>query len=516
MGKSDGPVKTCSGPIIVGAANCVPSRYNPGMATPGANADSDVFLFPDLGEGLDEAELVEWKCQPGDTVQELDIIAMVETAKALTEVTSPKTAVVAKLHADIGDIIEVGKPLVTFEPKDGAKSEAKSSQSNGTAAKAQQDADASQPKPTDAATGAEGVTEPAVARDVADDVAEHEAEEQREDAGTVVGKLSELPTAGDGKILAAPAVRALARDLGVDLSNVTGTGLGGRIVAGDVKQAASSGGSGTTGRPAPSTRQAEPTRPAPMAMPSSSPSDLPKAPQSAGETTSIPFRGIRRTIAAKLRSSVDNAVHFTVMDEANVADLDAFRKRFIKTSGDKMSLLPFVCTAVVKVIGGQFGAEFNKINARTNEDISEIIQYRDVHLGIATDTDNGLMVPVIHNAQNQGLSQMARSIAGLASSARDRTIGKENLEGSTFTVSNFGSYAGRFATPVINYPEAGILAVGRAREGAVVKNGMIGAGLLLPLSLTCDHRIIDGGTATRTLNKIIELLQNPEMLFPDA
>ncbi|HWP41535.1 MAG TPA: 2-oxo acid dehydrogenase subunit E2, partial [Tepidisphaeraceae bacterium] len=144
----------------------------------------------------------------------------------------------------------------------------------------------------------------------------------------------------------------------------------------------------------------------------------------------------------------------------------------------------------------------------------EIIQHRRVHLGIATDTESGLMVPVIRDADTLGVLELARRIAQLAKAARDRCLPREQLTGSTFTISNFGSYAGRFGTPIINYPEAGILAVGRAREGVVVRQGMIGVGRLLPLSLSADHRVIDGGTAATALAKIIELLQNPDELLP--
>ena len=144
----------------------------------------------------------------------------------------------------------------------------------------------------------------------------------------------------------------------------------------------------------------------------------------------------------------------------------------------------------------------------------EIIQHRAVHLGIATDTEEGLMVPVIKDAGKLGLMDMNRKIHELAKKARERNIKRDELVGSTFTISNFGSLHGRYGTPIINYPEAGILAIGRAREGVVVQNHMIGVGMLLPLSLSCDHRVIDGGTAAQALARIIELLQNPEDLMP--
>jgi pyruvate dehydrogenase E2 component (dihydrolipoamide acetyltransferase) len=234
------------------------------------------------------------------------------------------------------------------------------------------------------------------------------------------------------------------------------------------------------------------------------------------QVTRVPFRGVRRTIADRLRHSVNQAVHFNVMDEADVTRLDELRRRLAAASGEKLSLLPFVAQAVCRVLSGMEGAQFTKLNATVDDEQAEIVQHRSVHLGIATDTDNGLMVPVIRDAQNLGVLELAREIARVARAARERSIGRDDLMGSTFTISNVGSYAGRFATPIINYPEAGILAVGRAREGVVVRDGMIGIGKLLPLSLAADHRVIDGATAAMALAKVLELLQEPEELLPPA
>ena len=239
-------------------------------------------------------------------------------------------------------------------------------------------------------------------------------------------------------------------------------------------------------------------------------------PATPGEVQRIPFRGVRRTIADRLRHSVDQAVHFNVMDEADVTRLDEMRRRLIAASGEKISLLPFVAAAMCRVLSGAEGENFAKLNARVDDDLQEIVQHSSVHLGIATDTESGLMVPVIRDAQQLGVLELAREIARIARAARERTIPREELTGSTFTISNVGSYAGRFATPVINYPEVAILAAGRARDGVVVRDGMIGVGKLLPLSLAADHRVVDGATAARALSRVIELLQDPDELLPPA
>jgi len=235
-----------------------------------------------------------------------------------------------------------------------------------------------------------------------------------------------------------------------------------------------------------------------------------------GGSVRIPFRGVRKTIAEHLRYSVSHAVHYTVMDEADVTALDALRRKLVAASNEKISLLPFAAVAVCRVLSGRMGAKFARLNSSVDDEKQEIVQHRQVHLGIATDTESGLMVPVIRDADRLGVLELSRRIAQLAQSARDRVLTPEQMTGSTFTISNFGGLGGRFGTPIINYPEAGILGIGRAREGVVVRDGMLGVGKLLPLSLSADHRVIDGGASAGALAKIIELLQSPDDLLPSG
>jgi pyruvate dehydrogenase E2 component (dihydrolipoamide acetyltransferase) len=410
-----------------------------------AASERDEFRLPDLGEGLEEAELIEWCVHVGQHVHENDTLAKMETAKALVELPSPREGIIAVLHGQPGQAIKVGSPLVTYR-------------------------------------------DVAVAAPIGEPPAEA-------DAGSVVGTLNESFNAPEnGKGLAAPAVRRMARDRGVSLEKLSGSGVGGRITAADVEAASS-----TIESPAPKP---------PIAQPAAEP-----AQPTDGDALRIPFRGVRRTIAEHLRFSVSHAIHYTVMDEADVSALDHLRRKLIAASNEKITLLPFVASAVCRVLCGKMGANFARINSTVDDNRNEIIQHRTVHLGIATDTESGLMVPVIREAERMGVMEISRLIARLAQAARDRSIPADQLRGSTFTISNFGSVAGRFATPIINYPEAAILAVGRAREGVVVRNGMLGVGKLLPLSLSADHRVIDGATAATGLAKIIELLQSPEQLL---
>ena len=543
------------------------------------SSDPNIFILPDLGEGLEEAELIKWTVKEGDTVDELEVIAEMETDKALVEVPSPRAGTIKTLHGADGDTIKVGAPFVTYEG--GAD-----------------DAPVAAPAPAAA---------PAAA-----------AEEDRpEDQGSVVGQMSDsTPGMGssDGKALASPAVRRHARDAGVDINTIAGTGIGGRVTRRDVDNAKASGGATAPvaapvssassapatppAAPAPAPRPAETRRPLnlpttqipaahspqqmpaaqypqpypqqqgygyppmppmqqhhayppygyappppppgygypppmpygyPVPMPPMMGGGVPAAPgyqgpagyrpipdpaqqslvQQGHAEARIPFKGIRRTIANRLRHAVDTAVHFTVVDEADVTALDALRKEVSASTGEKISFLPFVCAAVSRALAGRFGA----MNSIVDDEASEIVQYGAVHLGIATDTDNGLMVPVMRDSDRMNVVQLAQSIAQIAASSRDRSIPREQLMGSTFTISNVGSHAGRFATPVINYPEVAILAIGKAYDGPVVQDGRLMVGKLMPLSLACDHRVVDGATAALALAQIVESLQNPESLL---
>lgn len=468
------------------------------MAHGKTSSNPNAFILPDLGEGVHEAELIAWRVEVGQSVQEHDILAEMETDKALVEVPAPRAGTIAELHGEPGEILKVGNPLVTFAGEGG--------QSSSPASKAA----AAEPAPQASSQApAESTSE----------------EEEREDAGTVVGNMSATPgfSAEPGKALATPAVRRLARDLGVDINAINGSGIGGRVTDKDVRAAAESGGAAQApaARSAPARREPQPapSRDAPAPAPAPSRSTEAPAPRrepaipEGQDTQRIPFRGVRRTIANRLRESVNQAVHFNVMDEADVTQLDALRKRLAAASGEKVSFLPFVCAAVCRVLADE---RFASLNATVDDQNEEIVRHRAVHLGIATDTDSGLMVPVIHDCDRLGVLEIGRNVTRVASAARDRSIARDELSGSTFTISNVGSHAGRFATPIINYPEVGILAAGRVREGMVVSGGAFRVGKLLPLSLACDHRVVDGATAALALARVIELLQSPDDLLTPA
>ncbi len=477
------------------------------MAHPGKSTDPNVFILPDLGEGVHEAELIKWRVKVGDAVKEHDVLADMETDKAVVEVPSPRDGTIAQLHGSEGEILHVGNALVTYV--------------GGAASK---------PTTNGKHDKSETKSSPQPPRNVMEHVPE--PEERTEDAGTVVGQMSaDTPglNAAPGKALATPAVRRLAKDMGVDIDAIAGSGIGGRVLEKDVRAA---GGPSLRGGSTPAAKQqpavtkpaafVEPARSAPVAKPAA-----PAAPSRAAapegrptdEVTRVPFRGVRRTIANRLRESVNQAVHFTVMDEADVTALDSMRRKLAAASGEKVSFLPFVASAMARVLGQ---SQFRALNATVDEKPGDanyeasINQHRSVHLGIAADTENGLMVPVIRDADRLGVLELSRAIGNVADAARNRTATREQLMGSTFTISNVGSHAGRFATPIINYPEVAILAVGRGREGMVVNKGSFRVGLLLPLSLACDHRVVDGATAALALAEVIKLLQDPDSLLTPA
>ena len=357
--------------------------------------------------------------------------------------------------------------------------------------------------------------------------------DKREDAGTVVGSVDatlSVPSSfrrdtavppeadADNRAQATPAVRRIARDLRVDINRVPGTGRGGRVTASDVKSFAA--GTPAAAPPAqPASSRVPSETPAPSPVPSQPPAaavdaDLPLATRVAepieGVAERIPFRGVRRKIAESLLHSVRTTVHFTVVDEADVTSLDRRRKGLEQLLGRKLSLLPFVMSAVCRAL-----RQHPTVNATVDDFMDEILIRSVVNLGCAVDTEHGLMVPVINNADALSVVQLGDAVAAVANGCRDRSIERSQLTGGTFTISNVGSHGGMFATPIINYPEVAILAAGRAREQVLTKDGAFYAGLMLPLSLSCDHRVVDGAESARFLRTIVGLLEAPDTLLPD-
>jgi len=426
-------------------------------------ADKSHFILPDLGEGVHEAELISWKVEPGEKVEEHQTLAEMETDKALVEVPSPWTGVIKELGGAEGDVLTVGSVLVTYEVG-GAKP-------------------APAPKAEPVAAAAE-----------------------REDAGSVVGSMDTGLTVSDrfthraeeagktptGKAVATPAVRRVARELGVDINLVPGTGRGGRVTASDVQ--AFSSGTAVAASAAP-------------ARPAAAPAVPTVTPDGAGVVQRIPFRGVRRKIAEALSHSLRTAVHYGVTNEADVTALNLKREEYAAVIGEKLSYTPFVLAAACQAL-----RQHPTLNANVDDQKQEILVKGVINLGVAVDTEHGLMVAVINDADKLSLARLSDAVADVAERCRNRTIAREELIGGTFTVSSVGMYGGMFTTPIINYPEVAILGVGEAKDRVLVRDGTFYACKLMSLSLSCDHRVVDGAEGARFLLTLAGLLEQPDTL----
>ena len=506
------------------------------------------FTLPDVGEGVAEGELVSWLVSVGDPVREDQPVAEVETDKALVEVPSPVDGTIRELHAEEGEVVPVGDVLVSFDVAEGG--------------------DGDDQPATDDPAGISDADGPAVAADTDDQAGATDAAEPATDPGDV-----EVPTPG-GRIFAPPRVRRLAREEGVDLAALADAG--GRITEADVRAAAAddvgtrgasrvSGESaedvGTQGASRVSGESADRDRT--LAAPATrrlaeelgvdidavpavekrdgeafvtpeavreyaerrgrrddrESGDVPAPDAAAGgdgrRERREPFRGVRRTIADAMVESKYTAPHVTHHDEGDVTRLVEVRETLEPAAaerGVRLTYTPFVVKAVAAAL-----AEFPELNATLDEEREEIVYREYYHVGVATATDAGLMVPVVEDADRKGLLEIAAEIDTLTERARERSIAPEQLRGSTFTITNVGVIGGEYATPILNYPEVGILAVGQIgrKPWVVDRDGeeTIEPRSVLPLSLTIDHRLVDGAVAARFTNAVMEYLERPELLL---
>jgi pyruvate dehydrogenase E2 component (dihydrolipoamide acetyltransferase) len=411
------------------------------------------FKFPDIGEGLTEGEIVRWLVKEGDEITEGQPLVEVETDKALAEIPSPKTGVVLKILAREKEIVKVGQVIVVF----GEKGEALTA-----------------PPPQPKSVGVVG-----------------ELEEAPEEAPAVAVKAESVkPAFISEHALATPAVRALAKELGVDINKLQGTGLEGRVLEKDVRRFAE-------GKEKPVEEVKKPTKV--------------KKYDLYGYVERIPLKGVRRSIAKAMVKSMYTAPHVTAMDEADVTALWKIRekeKKAAEKKGTKLTILPFIIKGVIAGL-----SEHPYLNASLDDENEEIILKKYFNIGVATDTPEGLMVPVVKNAKDKSILQLAQELTQLAEKARNRTIDLADLKGGTFTVSNYGALGGIYATPIINYPEVAILGVGKIKDTPVVRNGKLVVRKILSLALSFDHRVVDGGEGARFLNTVIARLEDPDLIL---
>ncbi|MFO1463756.1 MAG: dihydrolipoamide acetyltransferase family protein [bacterium] len=431
------------------------------------------FHFPDLGEGVTEGELVKWLVHEGDLVKEDQDVAEVETDKALVSIPSPLTGVVERLHYKEGDKVPVGSVLMSFRDEGAAPAKPAPTPAPQEIPKAAP----ATPAPSPVAKAPTPVESPARADTPADSS----------------GKLP---------VLATPFTRKLARELGVEIERLRGTGENGRVTEADVRGAA---------------QARTPPQAVPLAKTPAQPKAAPEAEIGAedfekfGPVERIPIKGIRRKISEHMLETAQRAVMVTHIDEAQVdalIQLRAEKKKYAEERGVKLTLLPFLMKACVIAL-----KNYPYLNASLAD--GEIVLKRYFHFGFAVDTDAGLMVPVIRDVDQKSIMRIATELSSLSEQARDRSIPREAFQGHSFSITNIGSIGGKAFTPILHYPDSAILGLGRTHEKPVVRNGEIKVASVLPLCLTFDHRVTDGATAARFTNEVIKYLSDPDLLLLD-
>jgi pyruvate dehydrogenase E2 component (dihydrolipoamide acetyltransferase) len=423
------------------------------------------FRFPDVGEGIHEGEIVRWLVQEGDQVRPDQPLVEVETDKAVVEIPAPSAGTILRLAVGEGEKIQVGEVLVVI----------------GVAGERPVNASPPLPQKSSAVPASVSVVG-------ALDMATTELPPSPEAAQMARTPSSAQPQ----RVLAIPSVRKLARDLGVDLTQVTPTGPHGRIRREDVLHAAQQ-------RPVPPTPPA-----APIAL-----EGLER--DQHGPVEYEPLSALRRTIAHAMVTAATTAVPVTTTDEADVTELVALRERSNAAAAEHnvhVTLLPFIMKALVSAL-----RQHPRFNASLDEAQSRLVLKRYYHLGIATDTAEGLLVPVVKDVDQKTMMTLATEVVRLTDLARTRRIPLTDLRGGTFTISNYGAIGGIFATPMLHLPEVAILGIGKLLQKPVVYGGEVVIRTILPLSLTFDHRALDGAEAQRFLNELIAYLSNPARLI---
>ena len=415
------------------------------------------FKFPDIGEGLTEGEIVRWLVKEGDEIKEGQPLVEVETDKALAEIPSPRTGVILKIMAKEKEIVKVGQVIVVI----GEKGEALAA-----------------PPPKPKSVGVVG-----------------ELEEAPEEAPAPAARAEVVkPALVSPHAMATPAVRALAKELGVDIDQTKGTGPEGRVLEKDVRLVAEK----KEKTPAVEVKEAKKVKKYDLY----------------GYVDRLPLRGVRRAIAKAMVKSKYTAPHVTAMDEADITELWKIRekeKKAAEKKGIKLTILPFIMKAVLAGL-----LEHPYLNATLDDENEEILLKKYYNIGMATDTPEGLMVPVVKNAGEKSILQIAEELTRLAEKARNRTIDLADLKGGTFTITNYGALGGIYGTPIINHPEVAILGIGKIKDMPVVKDGKIEIRKILFLALSFDHRVVDGAEAARFLNTVIARLEDPDLILLES
>ena len=403
------------------------------------------FKLPDLGEGTVEAEIDEWMVKVGDVVAEEDPICAMLTDKAAVELTAPVSGKVLAVEGQEGDMVTVGSPLIVFE--------------------------------TDSAAAE------AAPRETAPETPAKTAEAAPVPASTAPTE----PSANTGKVMTSPSIRARAREAGIDLGQVHGSGPRGRILLSDFEAFVASGGK------------------------TAAASTAAHAPGKRTGTTEIKVIGLRRKIAERMAAAASEIPHFSYVEEVDMTALEALRGHLNarKASGeDKLTPLAFLGLALVRVL-----RDFPQCNAHYDKERNVLVRHEAVHLGIATQTADGLKVPVVRHAEAKSLDGLATEIRRVSAAARDNTAAREELSGSTITITSLGKLGGIASTPIINQPEVGIIGVNKMVERPMVVAGRVEVRTMMNLSSSFDHRFVDGYDGAAMVQALRELLEQPALIF---
>lgn len=448
------------------------------------------FRLPDIGEGIHEGEIVKWFVKPGDKIQEDDVLCEVQNDKAVVEIPSPVEGTVEEILVQEGTVAVVGDVLVTFDApgyenlqfKGDHGEEAKAEGEKNTEAQVQATAEAGQ------------------------EVKKEAAPVQENSGVTGAGAQPQVEADPSRRIIAMPSVRKYAREQGVNIREITGSGDNGRIMKEDIDAF-------KNGKTAPQQPAAQ-SEASQQKDTETTEKQKVSIPEGQYPETREKMSGMRKAIAKAMVKSKQTAPHVTLMDEVDVTLLVAHRKKFKEIAaqkGIKLTFLPYVVKALTSAL-----REFPMLNTSFDDEASEIIHKHYYNIGIAADTDKGLLVPVVKDADRKSTFAISQEINELATKARDGKLAPNEMKGASCSITNIGSAGGQWFTPVINHPEVAILGIGRIAEKAIVRDGEIIAAPVLALSLSFDHRMIDGATAQHALNHIKKLLNDPELLLMEA
>jgi 2-oxoisovalerate dehydrogenase E2 component (dihydrolipoyl transacylase) len=426
-----------------------------------------IFKMPDLGEGTVSAEVVAWHVKPGDLVREDQVMCEVMTEKAAVEMPAPVTGRIISISGQPGDLVAVGSELVVFD-------------TDATSAAAG-DAPAARtppPVPVEAPNPKQRATAPSLA------------------AGGANGAHAHAPTdapRSGGRIMASPASRRRAAEAGLDLTTITGTGPAGRIEPGDIDSALAAG-AAQGAQPSMNARANETREPR-------------------NGTEEVKIIGLRRVIAERLTESARSIPQYSYVEECDLTRLEALRKHLNDRrppAAPPLTFLPFIVAALARVL-----EKFPQCNALYDKERGVLVKHKAVHVGIATQTPQGLKVPVVRNAESRALHDLAAEIRRVSEAARSNKSPREELTGSTITVTSLGKLGGIASTPMINMPEVSIIGINKAIERAVVVDGQVVVRLMMNLSSSFDHRFVDGFDAASMIQALKDLLEQPATIFID-